>query len=100
MLHSDPMAAVSAVKRLARLGGWLALSTGAMVAASLGAIVTGACNRSSIAVGQPPRDASIEGNRDGGISIPEPQVRTDAGEGEAGSPVDADQTDLWNVICE
>jgi hypothetical protein len=90
------MAMLSTIKRLARLGGWVALSAGAMVAAAL----TTSCGTSHV-VGTP-KDAGADAPRDAaqGFVFPDAKTEPDAGTGEAGDPVDADKTDLWNVICE
>jgi hypothetical protein len=91
------MAALSAAKRLARLGWWVGLSTGAMVAAACGAMFASACKSSSSASdgGQP--DAAVAAQKDAPvINIPMP----DASAREAGAPTDASEADLWNTICE
>ena len=89
------MAALSAAKRLARLGWWVGLSVGAMLAAACGAMFTGACKSSS-----PSRDGGSPdtpgGVEPGGSVIP----RLDAPAREAGAPTDASETDLWNTPCE
>jgi hypothetical protein len=91
------MAALSAAKRLARLGWWVGLSTGAMLAAACGAMFTSACKSSS-----PPRlDASADAlaaiKQDSpGIVLP----GFDASTVDGGAPIDASETDLWNTPCE
>ncbi len=94
------MAALSTLKRIARLCGWVALSSGAMVAAACGAMVNAACSSSSPNVGAPP-DAGIRSDADAAQPLPSPDGSPahDATPGEANA-VDADKADLWNVICE
>ncbi len=111
------MAALSTLKRVARLCGWVALSSGAMVAAACGAMFNAGCSSSTRTLRTTPDagsspDAGIKPDaatspdaataRDAdagqGIIIPDLPVR-DAATGEANT-VDADRADLWNVICE
>jgi hypothetical protein len=108
------MATLSALKRLARLGGWIGLSTGAMVVAACGSLFAGACKSSTLRTGDAGQDTGLaskpdaaaadtsSGKADGSIVI---VVQRDAATGpeaggEAHAPVDADKADLWNVICE
>jgi len=94
------MAALSTLKRVARLCGWVALSSGAMVAAACGAMVNAACNGSTRTVGNTARDAGSSPDADAAQTIVFPDAPArDAASGEANT-VDADQADLWNVICE
>jgi hypothetical protein len=90
------MAALSAAKRVARLGWWLGLSLGAMVIAACGAMFAGACKSSAPAI----RDAGVDtarGQPDGpSITITPPDAATP----EAGAATDAGSSDLWNTICE
>jgi len=89
------MAAFSAAKRWAKLGWWVGLSTGAMLAAACGSMFASACKSSSSTNDGGPAD--IPGAQDSpGITIQLP----DAGVEEAGQPTDASETDLWNTICE
>ena len=68
-----------------------------MVVATCGAMLSSACGGS----GAGARDAQSDSppatkQDDGGIVI----VVPDAGAAEANAPVDADEADLWNTICE
>lgn len=85
------MAALSKLKRVARLCGWVALSSGAMMASACGSMLA-ACSSSS---------RSDDGGRpDAGASSDAAHfVLPDAAPAQT-NPVDADQADLWNVICE
>ncbi len=96
------MATLSGVKRLARLGGWLALSIGAMVAAACGALLSSGCESSSTAAREPGVDSSIATDKDAGAApaLSDAGSSIDSAGGEANGPTDADETDLWNVICE
>ena len=92
------MALLSTLKRLARLGGWIGLSAGAMVVASCGALL-GGCNSTALNAS----DARPDGKRDALVNQPGPDtgVKADAGvQADTGEPADANQTDLWTVICE
>lgn len=99
------MAALSTLKRMARLCGWVALSSGAMVAAACGAMLNAGCSSSTRTLKTTPDaaaspDAGRSPDADAGpkIVIPAPPAQ-DAASGEANT-VDADRADLWNVICE
>jgi hypothetical protein len=99
------MAALSTLKRMARLCGWVALSSGAMVAAACGAMFNAGCSSSTRtlratpdAANSPDAGASPDADAGQGFIIPDPPAR-DAASGEANA-VDADRADLWNVICE
>ena len=90
------MAALSAAKRLARLGWWVGLSAGAMLAAACGAMFTSACKSSS-----PPRlDASADTLAAIKQDSPGIVLRFDASAVDGGAPTDASETDLWNTPCE
>jgi hypothetical protein len=89
------MAAFSAAKRLARLGWWVGLSAGAMLAAACGTLFASACKSSSLTDDGGPADAIVAQDSPV-ITIQLP----DAGVEEAGQPTDASETDLWNTICE
>jgi hypothetical protein len=105
------MAALSTLKRMARLCGWVALSSGAMVAAACGAMFNAGCSSSTRTLRTTPDagtspdaatapDAGTARDADAyqGFIIPDPPAR-DAASDEANT-VDADREDLWNVICE
>jgi hypothetical protein len=72
-----------------------------MVAAACGAMVNGACGRSTPTVGNPPRDAGLASDADAAqrLELPDGSPAQDVTAGEANA-VDADKADLWNVICE
>jgi hypothetical protein len=68
-----------------------------MVVAACGTIFGSACNSSRLGVGakDAQSDSTTATKQDAtGIVLP------DAGATEANAPVDADQTDLWNIPCE
>jgi hypothetical protein len=105
------MAALSTLKRMVRLCGWVALSSGAMVAAACGAMFNAGCSSSTRTLRATPdaanspdagtgadAGASPDADAGQGFVIPDPPAR-DAASGEANT-VDADRADLWNVICE
>jgi hypothetical protein len=99
------MAALSTLKRMARLCGWVALSSGAMVAAACGAMFNAGCSSSTRTLRATPDggttpDAGSAPDADAGqgFVFPDAPAR-DASSGEANT-VDADRADLWNVICE
>jgi hypothetical protein len=106
------MATLSALKRLARLGGWIGLSTGAMVVAACSSLL-GACKSTALHTTDASRDTGGGNQPDAAVADANPAkpdaanviVMPDAGGlpeagGEAHAPVDADKADLWTVICE
>lgn len=106
------MAALSTLKRMARLCGWVALSSGAMVAAACGAMLNAGCSSSTRTLRATPDagtspdartspDAGTSPAADAGqgFKLPDAPPAHDAASGEANT-VDADRADLWNVICE
>jgi hypothetical protein len=106
------MATLSALKRLARLGGWIGLSAGAMVAATCSALL-GACKSTTLHATDASRDTGAGSKPDATVADANPSkpdaahviIMPDAGGmpeagGEAQAPVDADKADLWTVICE
>ena len=94
------MAIFSALSRFAKLGFWVGLSAGAMLA--------DACNSDPKGT---VRDASPEGpvadapsmqfKLDGHIQADVGSPSVDGGATDADNPsTDANQTDLWDIICE
>jgi hypothetical protein len=90
------MAVFSALRRFAKLGFWIGLSAGAMLA--------DACSnslkvRSQDAASEGPvADAAVT-NQDALNQADTASPGIDAG-GLDNSPSDAGQTDLWDIICE
>lgn len=92
------MVALSRVKRLARLSGWLWLSLAAMLMAACGALFSSACKHSSTAAKDAGPDVGSTGADDASkIVLPNPDA---APAGEAAAPTDAGEDGLWNVPCE
>jgi hypothetical protein len=89
------MATLSTLKRLARLGGWIGLSAGAMVAAACGAMLGSGCDSTPLGTSDAQPDSTSK--RDSLISLPGPDagVRVDAP-----APRDAGEADMWTIICE
>jgi hypothetical protein len=102
------MAVLSALKRLAKLSGWLGLSVGAMVAASCGAFLASACGNTPIKTKDAQADATskpdaaaevariIIPGKDAGADT----VASEAAGQDAEPEPDANQSDLWNTPCE
>jgi hypothetical protein len=92
------MAALSKLKRLARLSGWLSLGLVSMLLAACGALFSSACKQPpTVGVNDKPDarpDAADDTPR---LVLPNPDA---APTGEVASPVDASEEDLWNVPCE
>jgi hypothetical protein len=90
------MAVLSALRRFARLGFWIGLSAGAMLADACSSGVKGKAQDAAPDV--PVADALAK------LQLPDAKAdspRSDAGAVDAdNSPADAGQTDLWDIICE
>jgi hypothetical protein len=97
------MATLSAVKRLARLGWWVGLSTGAMVAAACGSLFSIGCNPSSLTARDAGHEAPVGIRVDAPTKLDAPVIviqGSDAAAQEANEPVDGGKSDLWEIICE
>jgi hypothetical protein len=90
------MAALSTVKRVARLGWWLGLSVVAMLVAACGAMFTNACRSATPASRDGGGDTTTTKADAPVIALPIP----DAAAAESGAATDAGSSDLWNTICE
>jgi hypothetical protein len=91
------MAALSSLKRLARLSGWLWLSLLAMLIAACGALFASACKQSTAGKDAGPDARDTGANDASTIVLPNPDA---APAGEAAAPTDAGEDELWNVPCE
>lgn len=92
------MAVLSVLRRFARLGFWIGLSAGAMLADACSSGLKGKAQDASL--DQPAADALkwvLPTQADAQAGSP----GVDAGAVDAdNSPSDAGQTDLWDIICE
>ena len=92
------MAVLSALRRFARLGFWIGLSAGAMLADACSSGLKGKTLDAS--TDQPAADAlKLVFPTQADAQAGSPGI--DAGVADAdNSPSDAGQTDLWDIICE
>jgi hypothetical protein len=94
------MALFSALGRFAKLGFWVALSAGAMLADACTSDPKGKARDGSSEV--PGADApGLQSKLDGPIKADTGSPGMDGGAVDADNPTaDASQTDLWDIICE
>jgi hypothetical protein len=95
------MAMLSALKRLARLSGWIGLSAATLLTSTCASMFSSGCESSTSHTTDAGPDAVSALEQDAAVSEARGEdaaANTDAG--AEGPSVDANKADLWNVICE
>jgi hypothetical protein len=93
------MAVLSALRRFAKLGFWIGLSAGAMLADACSSSLNGKAQDAAPEVpvaDTPPVTLKLDGPTKTDARSP----GIDGGAADADKPADASQTDLWDIICE
>ena len=94
------MAVFSALRRFAKLGFWVGLSAGAMLADACSSSLKGQI-RDAGPEAPAPDATGLQIRRAAPIKADTGSPGIDGGAVDAGNPsADAGQTDLWDIICE